>query len=69
MAPAERSKIMECPCCREQLDDITITNNAIGFCSIVINNKYNASFFVCTSRDCKNCGIVTCIPWDMTNEK
>lgn len=59
---------MQCPGCQEQLDDIMITNNSVGFSTVVINDKFTASFYVCTNRDCKNCGIVLCIPWNTAEE-
>lgn len=51
---------MKCFKCEEELEQIGIAD---GFPPVsLIPSKELASLYVCTSRDCVNCGIVLAIP-------
>jgi hypothetical protein len=52
------------------MDNIAFSTHSAGV-SLYLNgkNNENVSLFVCTSRDCKNCGIVIAIPWDLNKEE
>lgn len=52
---------MKCNFCEEQLEDISFATSERGV-SIILSRREQASLFVCTSRDCKNCGIVIAMP-------
>ena len=49
---------MKCIFCEEQLEDIRIG----GSIEVWLSDRIIAALFVCTSRDCKNCGVVLAIP-------
>jgi len=49
---------MKCNYCEEQLENIQFSH-----CSSIVDlSKSDAYLYVCTSRDCKNCGVVLAIP-------
>ena len=51
---------MKCNYCEEQLEEIGINH---GFPPVSLSpSKELANLYVCTSRDCKNVGVVLAIP-------
>ncbi len=59
---------MQCNFCEEQLEEISFTTSNRGV-SVILNREEQATLFVCTSRDCKNCGVVIAIPWKNKDEE
>lgn len=49
---------VKCNHCEEQLEDITFKGNK----EMWVSHKERVFLYVCTSRDCKNCGTVIAIP-------
>ncbi len=56
---------MKCNFCEEQLEDISFS----GVNSVWLSHKEQCSLYVCTSRDCKNGGVVIAIPWENKDEE
>jgi hypothetical protein len=52
---------MKCNFCEEQLEEIKFGHIAVSDTEAHINNE-KIILFVCTSRDCKNCGVVIAVP-------
>ena len=55
---------MKCNFCEEELEDISFSHTINGGVEVWLSHKEQATLRVCTSRDCKNCGIVIAIPWE-----
>ena len=55
---------MKCNFCEELLEDIGFNPHA----TVWLNEKERASLYACTSRDCKNCGVVLVIPHESKDE-
>ena len=59
---------MKCNFCEEQLEQINFYHTINGGVRVQLSHKENAALYACTSRDCKNCGVVIIIP-DKSKEK
>ena len=53
---------MKCNYCEEQLEDISFSHTINGGVVVWLSHKEKATLYVCTSRDCKNRGVVIAIP-------
>jgi len=56
---------MQCPKCEEQLEKIYKEHSPLV--ELVPSNE-KATLYVCTSRDCKNAGVVLAIPLEAKPE-
>jgi len=52
-----------CNFCEEELEDISFVHTINGGVEVWLSHKERATLYVCTSRDCRNRGIVIAIPW------
>lgn len=53
---------MKCNHCEENLEDISFYHTINGGVHALLSHKEDVGLFVCTSRDCKNRGVVIAIP-------
>lgn len=58
---------MKCNYCEEELEDISFSTYDKGV-NIYLNHKEGVALYVCTSRDCKNCGVVIAIPTEVVED-
>ena len=52
----------KCNYCEEELEDISFSHTINGGVIVLLSHKEQVTLYVCTSRDCKNCGVVIAIP-------
>lgn len=57
-------KLFNCPTCNEEMEEITAYFGQ-GYCNFLLEGKEVCTLHVCTSRDCKDVGIVRCIPCEI----
>ena len=53
---------MKCNYCDDELEDIFFSHTINGGVTVWLSHKEQATLYVCTSRDCKNRGVVIAIP-------
>lgn len=54
--------LYECPSCNDAMEDLTAYHTINGGVRFSLSHKEDAYLYVCTSRDCKDRGIVRCLP-------
>jgi hypothetical protein len=52
---------MKCNSCEEELEEIVVSTDIKG-ATVWLSHREPAILLVCTSGDCKNCGVVICVP-------
>jgi hypothetical protein len=57
------TRLGQCKFCEEYLEDITFSHTINGGVRAWLSHKEECGLYVCTSRDCKNCGVVIAIPY------
>ena len=53
---------MKCNFCEEQLEELSFYHTINGGVGALLSHKEKAILYVCTSRDCKNRGVVIAVP-------
>ena len=53
---------MKCNHCEEELQQINFFHTINGGIGLRLDHKEPAVLYACTSRDCKNCGVVIVVP-------